>query len=343
MRPALLAAVSLLAVPVFGQSPGIVRFRLAETDTTWVTQPRCTEAFEDGTRACRQIVPAPDDEGWVERPGGTVARWAAAGIAYQSLGFDLVRVDLGGDGTPELVLAHHESEGNGLGVRWWTLYVVDGQHPDAAPLSFASAEHGDDAFVRTPRGIRLLAGTWEDGRDPRRGAGLYFTGRLYRYDGATGTLVPDAAAPAYRRRYLNSFAAQRGRSYEAEERTGQRGVPGQTPWRWLQHRGTLRLRTDPRLPTTRRLGAPEAVQFLGLVAHEGLLGYAYRHAGSDAPSFTGPLLTRGGRLLPDGYVPRGGWPEGGVPARLTRYAPPPVPAGEEDTGGEPTYVVELGH
>lgn len=355
MRPALFAtaAAVLLAAPAFGQTRAavpVVRYRLAETDTTWVTQTRCTDPFSDGTRACRRLVvhdgdgeDVPQDSArfWIEgRNGRPFARWAAAGTFYQSLGFDLVRLDLNGDGQVEHVVAHHVSEGNGLGVRYWTVYVVDDRQT-GTPLTLGTMEHGDDAFVFTPRGWRLLAGAWEDGIDPRRGPGLYFTGRLYRY--ADGALVPDEAQPVRRRRYLNSFAAERGRTYEAEENgRGLRGVPGQTPWRWLQHRTTQRLRTDPSLPTTARLGE-EPVVFLGYGDFDGLTGPAVQRPGNDRPALLDPMLvdapTR--RKLPPDYVRAGGWPSGGVPARMAWFAPPPVPPGWEDTGGEATYVVYL--
>lgn len=354
MRPPLLLPLLLAtAAPALAQAPArvsvpVVRYRVADADTAWMRETRCTEPFSDGTRACRRLVvsgaegeDAPQDSSrfWVEgRNGHVLAQWAEAGTFYQSFGFDLVRLDLDGDGQVEHVVAHHESEGNGMGVRTWTLYVVDGRRPDARPLAFTSSDHGDDAFVRTRRGWRLLATAWEDGQDPRRGHGLYFTGRLYRYDGDRGTLVPDAAEPVRRRRYLNAFASERGRTYDAET---VRGLPGQTPWRWLQHASTARLRADPALPTTRRLGPPETVRFLGPIEHEGMRGYAYRAADADAPSFTDPRLVSGTRALPAAYTPRGGWQASGVPARLTLYAPPPVPRGWEDTGGEATYVIVL--
>lgn len=356
MRPALLLPLLLAAAsPALAQAPAratvpVVRFRVAETDTTWVRETRCTDAFSDGTRACRRLA-VQDGEGedmpqdsarfWIEgRNGRLLARWAVPGTFYQSLGFDLVRLDLDGDGQVEHVVAHHESEGNGLGVRFWMLYVVDGRQPERFPLAFASMEHGDDAFVHTPRGWRLLAGAWEEGVDPRRGEGLYFAGRLFRYD--AGRLAGDAAQPVRRRRYLNTFANERGRTYEAEEDGsghGTRGLPGQTPWRWLQHRSTVRTTADPELPPTRRRLRAEPGRYLGTQEHEGELAPAFLAAGEPAPLRTPMVVVQGGRVLPLAYAPAGGWPDGGAPARLVVYAPHDGRA--RGTGGEPVYVVEL--
>jgi len=342
--PRLPLALALLAAgPVAAQSPEIVRFRLADTDTTWLTQTRCTDALADGTRACRRVLLSQSDDDadsvrfTVERGNTILNAWLDEEAPYQSHGFDLVRTDLNGDGRAEHVIAHHVSEGNGLGVRWWTLYIVDDRAMTATPLRLGSEEHGDDAFVRTAQGMRLLVGSWEDGTDPRRGPGLYFTGRLYRYD--AGRLVPDEAQPVRRRRYLNSFADERGRQYLQEEARGQRGVPGQTPWRWLQHPSTQRLAADPAMPPARRRLSAQAGRYLGPQVRDGVAGPAFLPDGETVPHQMATHIFQNGRLLPAMYVPAGGWPREGVPARLLAFAPYDGPP--RDTGGEPMYRIEL--
>lgn len=319
----LLPALSLVfAVPAFGQAPDIARFRIAETDTSWVTETRCTHALADGTRGCRLIVLSTEDESaddsvrfWIERNGVRSAQWATNVAPYQSLGFDLVRIDLDEDGTPEHVFAHHDAEGNGVGVRTWTLWIVDDRAPDRKPLALTTYEYGDDAYPLVNGHRRLLATFWETGTEPRRGEGSYFAGRLYRYDGAAGTLVPDAAAPVYRRRFTNAFQTERGRTYDAET---VRGVPGQSPWRWLQSRSTARLRTDPALPPTS--GTTEyRARYFGTVGYEGQLVPLVRRDGgtmAEEVEFVTVLDAPTRRRLPDDYAPRGGWPSTGAPARL---------------------------
>ncbi len=231
-----------------------------------------------------------------------IATWTDEVTGSWIDGVDVLAGDLDGDGAREIVVVEHVGTGNGLGVATWEVFVVPLGRPvqassrrAAAPMRFLTADYGPTGLVQRiapgAGGLRLVAASWEDGREARRGPGLYYTARFYRY--ADGRLVPDG--PVAQRRLLNSFQALRGREDEAGT---------YRPDRWLRT-GTRRIDADPAVPAA---SGPRERVTLG--PFEPYVGY--RIEGREAVGAAlGDASTR--RLFPGGYVPLGQgatWPSG---------------------------------
>ena len=303
MRRLTLLAAALVA-PVAARAQPLERavYRVSERDTSLLA-PVCAR-FADGLTGCRRFVPYEgDDGGGVDRLTFTVTKgrtpigqWDAV-AASASEGFDLVRTDLDGDGAREVVFAHHDATSNGLGVAYWTLYVLPEAGTAAPPLSFSTVEYGTDgAFPRVGGRRALLTAEWLGGEEAGRGGGLYFTGRLFRYE--RGALVPDAA-PLRQRRYLNSFQTERGRDHE-------RGAVN--PWRWLSraYRTVPAGRPDPALTGRATDEAPGRIASVADTDSGRVVTFA-PEAGPPVASRAvrfGDGPTR--RLFPEGYTPAGG-------------------------------------
>lgn len=170
-------------------------------------------------------------------------------------GFQVVEVDLDGDGKPERVLAVLNAVSNGLGVAHWTLHVLEPGRP--SPLSFSVAEYGEGTFPRREQGpgCDVLATAWRDLEDPLRGSGLYFIGHRYTY--REGALVP-VGAPVRVRRYLRDFRQGSGSASGEPE-----FPPVGHPAKWLSEGWAEAWPQEPLLdapPTGQREGTVEAVE-----------------------------------------------------------------------------------
>lgn len=170
-------------------------------------------------------------------------------------GFQVVEVDLDGDGKAERVLAVLNAVSNGLGVAHWTLRVLEPGRP--SPLSFYVAEYGEGTFPRREQGpgCDVLATAWRDLEDSLRGSGLYFIGHRYTY--REGALVP-VGAPVLVRRYLRDFRQDSGPANGEPE-----FPPVGHPAKWLSEGWAEAWPQEPLLdapPTGRREGTVEAVE-----------------------------------------------------------------------------------
>lgn len=175
----------------------------AETAVAGCARAYCV-SLPDGRRVCSCY--GDDNEMRVEQAGRVVNRWPVSWMGTSGETFDVLRGDLDGDGHEELTVASLETVGNGLGVHHWTVATVDGRDPSRVPAQL-SVKDWDRAgsMVRAPSGgtCRLLATDWAELRDPRRGAGTYFTAQWMRY--ADGGWSHDTSRPMVARRLLNSF------------------------------------------------------------------------------------------------------------------------------------------
>ncbi len=332
MRFAALLLVLLVLAARADAQPGVQRaerlatgfervgYRLPFDDTT---QARLDVTLRLGDLAVRRVIvyPAEDDTTGsprrhfiLTRAGRTVAELPGDYDGAWEEGFDVLRGDLDGDGTRELLIVQHEGSGNGLGVATWSVWILP-ETGGARPLRFATQDYGPTGLVvRRPEGLRLMAASWESGAEPRRGEGLYYTARFFRYD--AGRLVPDGQI--LQRRYLFSFQNLRGRE------DGQRRYH---PDRWIQHNTRVAAR-DPWLPQTARI-ASETVTLLAPVPGEGM-----RVRLADGRVEVRPTDTLGdaatGRFFPWNYVPLGQdatWLQGRT-ARLDTYTSPYSDSGQ---------------
>ncbi len=173
-----------------------------------------------------------------ERNGKVEGKWSGAASIYANTeGFEVLKGDLDGNGTPELIVTELESVSNGMGVRMNGVYIF----PDEArggfrrPMYFSAYEYGrNGTFVRDGGENLILACDWRDLTiDAKRGSGLYLIGRFFRY--RNGELMPALDKPILARRFLNSFADERAKTEESPA----------VPLLWLSGGKAQTFKTEP--------------------------------------------------------------------------------------------------
>lgn len=148
--------------------------------------------------------------------------------------------DLDKNKSKELIVVDFNGSGNGLGVNYYTVSIF----PDfetkgyTIPLTFNDSEFGrDGTFIYDAKKNETLILITEWGgveiQDAKRGGGLYFTGKFFRYAG--GRLIPAKDKPILARRYLNSFEKERFRTAGDPRR----------PYLWLTSPAALKLSGEP--------------------------------------------------------------------------------------------------
>jgi hypothetical protein len=156
---------------------------------------------------------APEYAFFIERPGQPLQVLPDDLMAGRHRSFEVLSIDLDGDGQPERVLAAWNAQGNGMGVHRWTIRVFDrdwkllGAFPEVA-------DWGDTSIVRAPaprRGCDLAITSFvesvQDGR-----AGISFQARFHRL--ANGTMQEATDRPTLARRYTFNFERRRTRHFD---------------------------------------------------------------------------------------------------------------------------------
>ena len=199
-----------------------------------------------------QVVP-PDDgdlpEGtppyafMIDRPGqgGQIERQVLPDdlMAGRYGAFEVLTVDLDGDGRAERVLAAWNSQGNGLGVNRWTIRVFDPDWKVLGQLDDVS-DWGDSSLVRAPRGRRgcdIAATTFVDSVNRRGVAGISFRARFHRLAGGRMEIATDR--PMRQRRYDFAFERQRTAHFRRDDNQ-EKGDPGA----WLARAPEVPVVTD---------------------------------------------------------------------------------------------------
>ena len=184
-------------------------------------------ALRERIRICKVLTES-DALLLVEKDGKTVGTWRADAYLGETESFHVMRGDLDGDRTPELIIANLDTTSVGIGVSVWSLLIF----PDSEfrsfppPLTFRIKEFGTHGtVVSTGRTLSILTTDWVWGNDPKgqRGEGLYLVGQWWRYHG--GELQP-LPKPIVARRYLFSFANERFATWDSDR----------IPYRWLSDR-----------------------------------------------------------------------------------------------------------
>jgi hypothetical protein len=167
---------------------------------------------------------------FVLRDGKVLYRQADVPSPWGAKGLMLMRVDLSGDAQPEILLAAHNTSGQGMGVEHWTLTVFDTSWLDLGARMMV-ADWGPDALV--PRadgkpGCAVLVTTWREMEGPGDTISLHFVGERADVSGELARFgsAPDEAFVA--RHYDHRFARERLR--DMERASG----PQRTPSRWLR-------------------------------------------------------------------------------------------------------------
>jgi hypothetical protein len=199
-------------------SPSRFRVLLWSPDSS----PQCAQ-LPNGVRVCRSVS-LDAFMVTVEGPGLVAHQLAPAPRSYPFQEREVIDADLDGDGQREVVIAALDGVSNGMGVPYWTVYVLT---PSAGSWHVDSIEVHEystpGSWVISPHSDRctLLVTRWANGEEPGRGGGLY----LYAswWDVRSGRLSRREAHPMVRRRYLLSFQNERWRDSPLH------------PLSWLQH------------------------------------------------------------------------------------------------------------
>ena len=178
-------------------------------------------------RVCKQLSDE-RDVFVVEKSGKQVGVWPTRTYLGETSDFEVLTADFEHDGRAEMIVANRDSTSNGMGIDFWTISI----YPDAAfgtvaePLTFSVEEYGSfGTFVVDKNAfVNILTTRWVWTRDPKgkRDTGVYLVGQWWRYE--AGELVPQTNRATLARRYLFSFANERG------ETSGSANVP----YRWLK-------------------------------------------------------------------------------------------------------------
>ncbi|UBF23847.1 hypothetical protein K9N68_19045 [Kovacikia minuta CCNUW1] len=119
-------------------------------------------------------------------------------------GFQAFMANLDGNGSPELVIANHDGTSNGLGIRYWTVYILPEplNHPPQQPLQFTVEEYGKQGtFVQDGNNqFEIWTTQWSGG----------IIGQQWRYH--SGRLIP-TDHPILERWYSFNFEKERANTY----------------------------------------------------------------------------------------------------------------------------------
>lgn len=194
---------------------------------------------------CQAIAPGdqdlpegmPDHAFLLERPGRPLALFPDMLMAGRFAAFELISVDLDGDGTAERVLAAWNAQGNGLGVNSWTIRVFDAGWTLRRQFD-AVSDWGDGGVVAAPggrKGCDIAITDFAESRNRRGVEGISLRARFYRWTGAAVEQAVDR--PTLLRRYDRAFERRRTAHFRRAEERGGNDVRGNVR-DWLSSRST---------------------------------------------------------------------------------------------------------
>lgn len=309
----LLLLIPAVVVSQSDSQPGVLRKANAP-------EPEVLDGYNRGhcislphkLRVCKQLSDERDDF-VIEKDGKQVGTWPGRTAMGETSDFEVLRSDFDHDGRSELIVANHDGTSNGLGVDYWTIMIF----PDATfstvvePLTFSVEEYGSfGTFVENQGHLRILTTRWVWLDDPKgkRGAGLYLVGDWWRYE--SGALVPQTNRPTLARRYLFSFAYERGDTSGSDR----------VPYRWLKSPRAERLKPEQITGASSHseAGVIQAVSAVTKTGSERTVKITFRGAGGSTVEYAYPKNdnyesveqgidfladTRSGRIYPIRYFP----------------------------------------
>lgn len=192
---------------------------------------RCAVRFPEG-----QEIPedAPEHGFLLERRGHDLIELPDTLMAGRLRSFDLISIDLDGDGVRERVLAAWNSQGNGIGVNSWTIRIFSSDWTLLRRFDEV-LDWGDHNLVAAPRGRRgcdIAVTDFVQSWNRQGREGVSFKARFFALTNAG--LVPAADRPTLQRRYDRSFERQRSALFERSEERSASEVKGDLT-RWLNH------------------------------------------------------------------------------------------------------------
>ena len=159
--------------------------------------------------------------------------------------FELIKIDLDGNGQSENILAAWNGQSNGLGVNWWTINVFDAQWKLLKRFNEV-ADWGDSNLVAAPsgrRGCDIAITSYRESLNLGIRGKLALRADFFRLSGPAQapTLTQASDRPTIERRLTNSFMQQRGAWFSQGE---DKDV---WQWRgdiasWLSHPSSVRTR-----------------------------------------------------------------------------------------------------
>lgn len=134
---------------------------------------------------------------------GSKEKWSFAyPQSTMASNFQAFVADLDGSGRRELVIANHDGTSNGLGIRYWTVYIVPEPltRPPQQPLRFVVSEYGKQGtFVQRNNQFEIWTTDWSGG----------VVGQQWRY--RDGRLIP-TDHPILKRSYSFNFEKERAKT-----------------------------------------------------------------------------------------------------------------------------------
>lgn len=195
-----------------------------------ITLWRCPLRLPVGTSRADVEPGAMTDGLFVRRDGKVIHGQADVPSLLGTNGLMLMRVELSGDARPEILLAVHNTSGQGMGVESWTLAVFDASWAHLGTRTDV-ADWGPDAFV--PRadgkpGCAVLVTAWREMERPGDTISLHFVGERADVSGELPRFASGPEGEFVSRRYDRRFARERMRDIAAA------GGPQRSPARWLK-------------------------------------------------------------------------------------------------------------
>jgi len=195
-----------------------------------ITLWRCPLRLPEGASRADVEPGAMTDGLFVLRDGKVLHQQADVPSPWGAKGLMLMRVELSGDARPEVLLAAHNTSGQGMGVEGWTLAVFDASWFHLGSRTEV-ADWGPDALV--PRadgkpGCAVLITTWREMEWPGDRISLNFVGERADISGELSGFDTGPEGAFVTRRYDRRFARERARDIERSP------GPQRSPARWLR-------------------------------------------------------------------------------------------------------------
>ena len=195
---------------------------------------RCAAQAPDG-----QDLPedAPEHAFLLERPGQPLVAMPDSLMAGRLRSFEVIEVDIDGDGKKERILAAWNAQGNGIGVNSWTIRVFDASWTLLRQFDEVS-DWGDSSLVAAPKGRRgcdIAVTGFVESQNARGREGISFEARFHAL--VDGKLVAATDRPVLQRRYDKGFERERTTLFERSEARGAPEIKGDVRG-WLSHRRT---------------------------------------------------------------------------------------------------------
>lgn len=203
---------------------------------------RCAASFDDGVEIPEN---APEHAFLLERPGQKLVEMPDSLMAGRLGSFDLIAVDLDGDGMREHLLAAWNTQGNGIGINSWTVRVFAGDWTLLKQFDEV-LDWGDSHLVAAPKGragCDIAITSFVESRNRQGREGVSYEARFFAL--RAGSVAPADDRPVLQRRYDRTFEWQRTTLFERAENRNVPELKGDLRT-WLSHPATTQRKPDAR-------------------------------------------------------------------------------------------------